>query len=178
MPQNQGNSCWPLRGMYKRCERAGFTLIELLVVLVIMAIAAGMVVPYAVSTGDLSVISAARMLSCDLQFAQNSAITSQQPVKVAIDPSAESYSLVWSNTSTPLIHPMNKSDYVVDFPSMRGLSELNVVSANFGGATDVIFDVLGSPDNAGSVTLQAGPNVYVVGVLTATGKVTVTRAGS
>ena len=201
MPQSHGNSCRRPgerperfdpgsrlargRGAIGRSQssgrretgRTGFTLIELLVVLVIMAIAAGMITPYVVNTSDLTVISAAQMISCDLQFAQNSAITSQKPVKVTFDPTAEWYSLTWSSTSTPLIHPMKQSDYVIEFPSLRGFGELDVVSADFGGVKEVTFDVLGSPDNPGSISLQAGPHVYVISVAAATGKVTVARAG-
>ena len=153
----------------------GFTLLELLVVVVIIAIAAGIVVPYAVSTSDLSVISAARMIACDLQYAQNAAITSQKPTTVTFDISGESYTL--SNTSGVLIHPMNKSGYVINFSSQQGFGKLDIVSANFSAASSVTFDEMGSPDNAGTITLQAGPHVYYVSVAVATGKVTVSSGG-
>ena len=153
-----------------------FTLVEILVVLVVLAIIAAVVGPYAVGTGDLAAISAARMLACDLQYAQDSAITTQLPVTVTFVASGESYEL--RNASGVLIHPMSKSAYTVNFSTQRGFGNLDLVSADFGGGPTVTFDELGSPDNGGSVTLQAGPHVYRVDVASATGKVTVTSIGS
>jgi general secretion pathway protein H len=166
--------------MLRHAERASkpeaFTLAELIVVIVILAVAAGMVVPYAISTSDLAVVSAARILASDLEYAQNVAITTQQWVKLSFDTSTESYSL--ANASGTLDHPINKAPYVVSFPSLRGFEGVNVVSAGFGGAPELTFDVLGSPDNGGSTVLQAGAHTYVVSVASATGKVTVSPAGS
>jgi len=152
-------------------HRGGFTLVELIVVLVILAIASLMVIPGVASLGDVSATSAARLLAGDLQYAQNAAITYQQPVTVAFNTATESYGL--TNASGPLIHPMTKADYTVDLPSQRGFEGANVVSASFGGSPAVTFDELGAPDSAGSVTLQVGPHVYRVDVAAATGKVTV-----
>ncbi len=156
-------------------RRRAFTLIELLVVVVIIALAAGIAIPYAIGTSDLEVLSAARMLSCDLQFAQDAAVTSQQPVTVVFDTTDDSYSL--RNASGLLIHPMTKAEYVVDFSSMRGFENIKVVLASFGGATQLTFDELGSPDNAGTIRLQSGAHVYWVAVSSATGRVTVTAGG-
>ena len=50
--------------------RLGFTLIEIIVVVVILAIVAAIAIPSAISTGDLQVISAARIIAADLQYAQ------------------------------------------------------------------------------------------------------------
>jgi Tfp pilus assembly protein FimT len=144
----------------------------MLMVMLVLAIVAAVTVPMAVGTSDMQVISAARMISADLQYAQNKAITSQQQVTVSFDISGESYSL--SNASGELIHPMTKKAYVVDFRSREGFNSLDIVSANFGGSPSVVFDELGAPDSSGSITLQAGPHVYQISVATATGKVTVT----
>jgi len=154
---------------------AGFTLVELLVVVFILAIVAAVAVPMAVGTGDMQVISAARMISADLQYAQNAAITTQRSVTVTFDPSAESYSL--SNASGALIHPITKEAFTVNFMSREGFNALDVVSADFGENLSVTFDELGAPDSAGTVILRAGPHVYQVSVATATGKVTVTSTG-
>jgi len=148
-----------------------FTLLELMVVVMILAIVAAVAVPMAVGTGDMQVISAARMMSADLQYAQNTAITTQRPITVAFDTSAESYSL--SNASEQLIHPITKEAYIVDFRSREGFTSLDVVSANFGGSASVAFDELGAPNSSGSITLRSGPHVYQINVATATGKVTV-----
>ena len=160
-----------MRRQKPRNRLRGFSIAELIVVLVILALAAGMAIPYVSSVGDTAVSSAARLLACDLQYAQNTAITSQTPVTVTFNTAAESYTL--SNTSGVMIHPINKSNYVTDFTSQRGFSEVDVVTASFASASTVTFDEMGSPDNAGTVTLQAGPHTYTVGVLPGTGYVTV-----
>ena len=176
MLPSSGNSCPQRRPVHARgVGRHGFTLIEIVVVVVILAIAAAIVVPYVVATDDLEVISAARMVACDLQYAQDVAITSQLPVTVTFDTSGESYEL--TNASGTLVHPIKKSAYVISFAAQRGFEDLDVSAAAFGGGPTVTFDELGSPDNSGSVTLQAGSHVYQVDVAAATGKVTVNTVG-
>lgn len=153
--------------------QAGFTLIELMVVVMIMAIAAAVIVASSTGTDDVRATSAAKMIAVDLEYAQNVAITDQDPVTVTFDPAGESYAL--SNTSGALIHPMSKSAYITDFANMSGFESVNIVSANFSGNPSVTFDELGSPDNAGTVTVQAGSHAYRIAVAAATGKVTVTN---
>ncbi|KKK58885.1 hypothetical protein LCGC14_3039940, partial [marine sediment metagenome] len=82
---------------------AGFTLLELLVVMIVMAIAAAVVVPYAMSTSDLHAKSVARRLMADLEYAQNQAIVTQADVKVSFDVFGNSYTV--SKQSSTLIHP-------------------------------------------------------------------------
>lgn len=158
----------------KNRQTEAFTLIELLVVLVVLAIAAAVVVPSLDSSG-FQAVSAARMVATDLQYAQNAAITTQRLVTVTFNTAANSYSL--SNASGPLIHPMNKNAYRIDFGSQSGFGQLDIVSASFGGGALVTFDELGAPDNGGSVTLQAGTSVYVINLAGVTGRVTVAGGG-
>ncbi len=157
-------------------DRAAFSLLELLVVIIILAIAAAIVIPNVSSARGIEAMSAARLIATDLQYAQNMAITHQNPVTVAFDTGGESYSL--SNTSGPLIHPMTKEAYSVPFSLQSGFEDLDVVSASFAGVSSVTFDELGAPDNPGSVTVQAGPHAYRIDVAAATGRVTVTSLGS
>lgn len=153
-----------------------FTLVEILVVVIIMGIAAGVVIPMAIDSGDLQASGGARMLASDLQYAQNVAITTQTPVTVTFNTAGDSYTL--SNASGPLIHPMTKDAYTVDFDTVGGFSSLDLVSASFGGEAEVTFDELGAPDNPGTVTLQVVANAYRVTVSAATGRVTVAMTGS
>ncbi len=157
-------------------DLSAWTLIELIVVLVILAIAAAVIVPNFAGASSFQAVSAARMIAADLQYAQNMAVTFQSPVTVSFNENAESYTL--SNASGPLIHPMTKSAYTIDFATQDGFENLDIVSATFAGATAVQFDELGTPDNAGSVTVRSGANVYRVDVGAATGRVTVTRVGT
>jgi len=147
-----------------------------MVVIMILAIVGAVVIPQAIGTKDLQVMSAARMFATDLQYAQDTAITSQVPITVTIDTNAESYAL--SNASGTLEHPITKSDYVVDFAARKGFESVDVVSTDFGGSHTIAFDEMGSPDNAGTITLRAGSHVYRVTVAAATGKVTVIASGS
>ena len=153
-----------------------FTMAEILVVVIILAVAAAIVVPMAVDTGDLQASSGAQMLAADLQYAQNMAITTQQLVTVTFEPTANRYTL--SNASGTLIHPIKKTAYVVDFDTTDGLSKLRLMSASFASTTVVRFDELGAPSNAGVVTLQAGASILRINVAAATGRITVTTTGS
>lgn len=144
-------------------------------VVVILAIIAAMVVPYAVGTSSFEAMAAARLIASDLEYAQSAAITTQAAVTVTFFPTTESYRL--SNASGVLIHPINKEEFVVNFGSEDSFERLDVVSASFNGTEAVTFDAIGSPDNSGSVTLRAGPHTYRVDVAAATGKVTVTAVG-
>ena len=156
-------------------RRGGFTLAEMLMVCVILAIAAAVVVPRALDTSDFQAVSAARTVAADLEYARDLAITSAQPVTVTFNVSGDSYRL--TNTSGDLIHPITKAPtYVVDFAALSGFDQVDVLTASFNGSSAVTFDETGAPDQAGSVTLQAGPYVYRIEVASATGKVTV--AGS
>lgn len=162
----------PARRSKFRFKRAkGFSLAELIVVVLIMAIMAGMAIPYVSDTDDMEATSAARMLACDLQYAQNVAITTQTPITVTFSTSEESYAL--SKASGMIINPMNKSDYRIDFSSQRGFESVDLYSANFGGGCSVTFDELGAPDNAGKVVIQVGSHLYEINVAAATGRVTV-----
>ena len=154
---------------------AGFTLVELLIVVMILVLVAALALPYLSSTSDLDVISAARVLTADMQYAQNVSITTQVPVTVTFDVAANIYQL--GNASGLLIHPITKAEYTVDFASMSGFDGLDIVSADFGGGGTVTFDALGAADNAGTVTLQAGTQQCLVNVQAVTGKVTVTEPG-
>lgn len=149
----------------------GFTLIELLVVVVLLAITGAMVVPMFFGMGGVQAMSASRVIASDLQYAQNVAVTSQEPVTVTFNTTGETYQL--SNASGPLKHPMTNADYLVDLRGQDGFDQLNIVSASFQGSASVTFDELGSPDNGGSVTLQGGSEVYQVAVAPVTGTVTV-----
>jgi len=157
--------------------RGGFTLIEILVVIVILGLLAAVVIPSVANTGQMQVHSAAAMLTSDIQYAQSLAISSQRPVTISFSPSGDYYTVHWSNESDPLEHPIRKKAYVVNFRTEHGFERVELVSASFGGTTDVMFDELGAPDNAGSVVLRAGATVYTVSVASATGKVTVSRSG-
>jgi len=149
----------------------GFTLVELMVVLLIMAIAAAIVVPSLASTSDFQALSAARMIVADLQYAQDAAITTQSDVTVDFD--TENYSYTLSNQSGPLVHPMTKGAYTIAFPAMHGFKSVRLAAAFGAGGHSVTFDVTGSPDQAGMVTVLAGSYQHAIRLSEGTGTVSV-----
>jgi prepilin-type N-terminal cleavage/methylation domain-containing protein len=157
---------------------AGFTLIELIIVVIVLAIISLVAVPYASSGADIKVLAAARTLASDIQYAQDLAITSQVPISVFFNISSNSYYLFNTSTSQTVNNPISKSAYTVDFSSKHGVSGVDIVSADFSGATRITFDCYGSPENAGSVVLGYDWASYTISVSAVTGKVTVTAGGS
>jgi type II secretory pathway pseudopilin PulG len=149
-----------------------------IVMLVILSIAAAVIVPKLSNASDLQVMGAARMLAADLQYAQDTAITTQVPVTVTFNTGAESYQL--SNASGLLKNPITKTDYVVGFRTTPGTENVDVYSVNFNGGSAVTFDVLGAPGTVAplspathNIVLQARANVYYIDVASATGRVSV-----
>lgn len=156
--------------VYPRSQKA-FTLVEILVVVMVLLVIAAAAIPYVTGTADTQVLSAARVLASDLQYAQSQAITTQAPVTVVFQTNQNSYTL--SNASGPLVHPITRSTYTVNYASASGMQGVVLASASFGGAASVTYDELGSPSSAGTVRLQAGSYVYQIQVASATGKITV-----
>ena len=160
----------------RRNRRFGFTLIEMMVVVVILGICAAVIIPMAMDSSSAQAKAAARMLSADIQYAQSAAITYQMPITMAFSTANESYTLKDPNGTT-LTHPVQRSAYAVDFGSQSGMSEVEIISASFTGAS-VTFDEMGTPTGQGTVRLQAGSYIYDITVAAATGRVTVATVGS
>ena len=150
----------------------GFTLVEILVVVLILGISAAIVVPMAMNTSHVQAVSAARIVAADVQYAQNEAITNQDPITITFDKAAKSYTL--SNASGILIHPITKVPYVTVLDAAHGMGQVSLSSAFDSQGGVVVFDALGAPDNGGAVTLRAGPHTLGVNVAAATGRITVT----
>jgi len=162
----------PEDGPAVRCAARGFTLIEILIVIVILAIAAMTAIPMMGSAASVQIRSAGNMIAADLEYAKSLAISKGQNFSVVFDESAESYSIVDQDGNT-ISHPVKKGfDYVIDFQD-EGLGRVEIADADFDGASQVRFDYLGSPDNGGTVHLQAGDMSATVSVEPVTGYITV-----
>ena len=155
-------------------------MIEIIVVVIIIGIAAAIAIPRMSAGADFQATSAARMVAVDIQYAQNHAIASQRKVRVVFTPAASGdnkncYSVIYTDTNTPIIHPVNKDAYTVSFAKMKDFSALKLDSAKFGSTNRsyVEFDPIGAPDNAGKVVIRAGRYTYEISVAAITGKVTV-----
>ena len=162
----------PEDGPAVRCAVRGFTLIEILIVIVILAIAAMTAIPMMSSAASVQIRSAGNMIAADLEYAKSLAISRGQNFSVVFDEGAESYSIVDQDGNT-ISHPVKKGfDYVIDFQD-EGLGRVEIADADFDGASQVQFDYLGSPDNGGTVHLQAGDMSATVSVEPVTGYITV-----
>lgn len=146
-----------LRAKYSRiCHRdKGFTLIEILIVVIILAIAAAIAIPRMGSAGAMQMRAAADMIAADLEYAKSMATSRQADYTVIFNTSAESYQI--EDASGVINHPVKVgSQFIINFSADSRLDEVDITNVNFNSTSQVQFDRLGSPDNAGTITLQAG----------------------
>lgn len=155
-----------------RPVRDGFTIVEIIIVVVIISIAALAAVPMFSSAGSIQLRAAANMILGDLEYAKSMAISRGQNYSVEFDINNESYSIKDQN-GTVIEHPVTRKLYVISFKIDRRLDQVDINSANFNAASSVMFDCLGSPDNGGTVVLQAGGNSSTVRVEPVTGFITI-----
>lgn len=157
------------------CSRrgTGFTLIEIIIVAVILSIVALTAVPMLSSAGTTQVRAAANMIAADMEYAKSMAISGGQDYSVVFDQAADNYQIEDQNGNV-IPHPVKVGfNYVVDFQNDSRLSRVDITGANFGGTAKVTFDSLGSPDNGGTVTLQANGTTFTVMVEPITGYISV-----
>ena len=96
------------------------------------------------------------------------AITRGQNYSVVFNVGTDSYQIVDQNNNV-IPHPVKTGfNYVMSFPNDSRLSRVDLTNVTFSGAT-VTFDCLGSPDNGGTVSLQAGNMTATVMVEPVTG---------
>lgn len=156
----------------KRKSR-GFTTIEILIVVVIIAIAAFTAIPMMSSAASMQIKSASNMIIADLEYAKSIAISRSQNYSVVFDTIAESYE-IHDQSGTVIPHPIKKGfDYIIDFQNDSRLNKVNINSVDFNGTSSVQFDSLGSPDNGGTISIQAGGNTITITVEPVTGYVRV-----
>lgn len=175
---------YPQRGLLHSCieegtghdlpgQRSGFTIIEIIIVMVIISIVALTAVPMMSSASSVQIRSAASIIAADLEYAKSMAISRGQNYSVVFDQSADSYQLEDQDNNV-IQHPVKKGfDYIMDFQNEPRLSSVGIASANFSATQVVEFDSLGSPDNGGSVTLQAGATTITITVEPITGYISI-----
>ena len=152
-----------------RSSICGFTVIELLIVVVILAIAALTAIPMMSSASSMQIRSATNLVMADLEYAKSMAITRGQNYSVVFDPSADSYQIEDQDNNV-ISHPVKKGfDYIVSFPNDSRLNRVDVTDVDFNTTQRVQFDCLGSPDNGGTVSLQAGNTIATITVEPVTG---------
>ncbi|MBT3202011.1 MAG: hypothetical protein HN350_19085 [Phycisphaerales bacterium] len=166
-----------LDGARRRVVAAGFTLAEVLIMVMVIIIAGSIVIPYLGSSNYSVARAGARRMASDLQYAQETAISTQKDITVTFDLDNETYWL--SNESGVLIHPITSSKYATNYKAVGELSHLKIATliANgvkiASGRGSVTFDSSGVPDVSGTVVLQAGESTFYVTLSAVTGTVTV-----
>ncbi len=142
----------------RRERRNAFTIVEVVLVMAILALLAGIAVPrYGNFIARQHVEAAARRITVDLALAQRRARSTSTSQTVYFNVAGDSYSLVG------MPHPDHSSlEYRVLLTEAP--YGTRVVSADFGGDQEIIFDVFGIPDSGGSVVIRVGDHVRTITV--------------
>jgi len=130
-----------------RVLRPGFTFVELLCVLIVLGMIAAVAVPrYANAITRGRVEAAARRITTDLALAQRTAKFTGKSRKVAFDPFLDKYYM-------PSIR--DPDHFSEAYQVFLGDEPYNtaMISADFNGDGDLIFDGHGVPDSGGTVII-------------------------
>jgi type II secretory pathway pseudopilin PulG len=142
----------------------GFTLVELLLVGLIVIVLASIAVPrFTGAMAPLRVDGAAERVRNDLNLARRQARLSGTSQTVSFNVPAGSYRLVGY---ADIDHPASEYEVRLHDPPY----EVSVISADFGGDGQVIFDGYGVPDSGGSVVIRSGSAQQTVSVDPDTGQ--------
>lgn len=144
-----------------------FSLIELVVVVFVIGVLASIAVPrFARSIARQRAEAAAGRVAADLGLARQQAVTSSASQTVTFYLASDSYIL-------PGVQHLDDShsDYKVDLTVEPYVARL--ISADFGGDAEVVFDIYGTPDSGGEVIVAVGGWQKTVTLDEDTGKATV-----
>jgi prepilin-type N-terminal cleavage/methylation domain-containing protein len=154
---------------------SGFTLIEIIIVVVILAIAAMTAIPLMSSGGSVQIRSGANMIAADLEYAKSMAISRGQNFSVVFDKNADSYRIE-DQYNNVIPHPVKKGfNYVINFQNDSRLNKVDITNVNFNGTQRVQFDCLGSPDNGGTISLNANGPTATITVEPVTGFISISN---
>ncbi|UCD48762.1 MAG: GspH/FimT family pseudopilin [Phycisphaerales bacterium] len=142
----------------------GFSLLELLLVLGILVTFAGLAIPrYGNAVFRHQADVAARRVAADLRQAQSYAKLASTACTVSFSVDTEQYQL--ANVPSFDGQP---GDYIVDLSADPYNAKL--ISADFGGATQMVFDGWGLPNSAGTVVIEVGSEQRTIAVDGETGE--------
>ncbi len=147
-----------------RLSAPAFSLIELIVVVVVTAILAAIAVPrFGNSMAIHRVDTAAQRIAADLTLAQRRARMTSASQRVVFKPADDTYELIGVNH-------MDHVDqaYVVSLAAAP--YRVEIVSADFGGDSEVNFDGYGAPDSGGTVIIRVGDFLRQIDLDADTGK--------
>jgi prepilin-type N-terminal cleavage/methylation domain-containing protein len=140
-------------------RRRAFTIVEMAIVVLVLGILTAVAAPkYRTALAMQRADAVARRVAADLRLARNYAKKVSQPQTVTFNLVAESYAM----SSMPALDKPS-TIYSVALGGSANYSA-EIVTADFGGASSVQFDIYGKPNNAGSVTLRTSGRQSVVQV--------------
>lgn len=147
--------------------RGGFTLIEMIITVLIMGILAAVAAPrFHGSLVRMRAESAARRIQADLHLARDQAIATSTAKVVSFSLANHTYQL----SSTADLNRKSEN-YVVDLTAEPYRAML--VTVNFGGDAQVVFDHFGQADSGGTITVAAGGFQTTISLDPDTGKASV-----
>ncbi len=164
------NTIGPARG---RGPRA-FSLIELVVVLLLLGIVAVVAAPSIhQSLLEYEVDRAASDVRAMIRYARSCSVTGASH-SVVFDIGSNRMVVEDEDTGTTVIDPVKKhGEYDLTFGESGTFEHVTMISADFDGGQEVIFDRLGSADNSGTVLIAAGPFTRTIRVTGPGGSVTI-----
>ena len=128
-------------------------------------------IPRMGSAGGVQVRAAADMIAADLEYAKSMATSRQANYTVVFNTSTESYQI--QDSSGVIDHPVKTgSQFIINFSADSRLDQVDLATVNFSATSQVQFDRMGSPDNAGTITLQGGGVTATITVEAVTGYIT------
>lgn len=148
-------------------KRHGFSLMEVVMVMAIIGMMAAVAAPrYANSVARYRVDLAAKRIAADMALAQQRAQIVSGSRAVAFAVSTSSYQL-------PGVPDLKKPaiDYSVKLE--QGPYRAQIISANFGGDAEVVFNGYGVPDSGGSIVISSGSVQRTITLNATTGGVTI-----
>lgn len=160
-------NCFSRRAQNTGKRHPAFTLLELLCVLIVLGVIAGIAVPrYANAIAQNRASAAVRRITSDLALAQRHAKFTGKTQTVTFDATRDKYYIL--TIEDPDHSSLAYQVFLGDEPYNTA-----VVSADFDGDGDIIFDAFGVPDSGGMVVIQIGDWCKALTVAEQTGRVTV-----
>lgn len=134
----------------KAAQREGYSLIELVIVLLIVGILAAAAAPkYSHSLQSFRLEAAYHRIAGDVNFARRTAQQNSSTQTIAFNVATNSYALVGASD-------IDRRSRTYQFSLGQNDYSCQLVSADFGGSSNLTFDIHGRPQSGGTVVIQCG----------------------